>query len=119
LGWAIDLLPVEEAVRGLGISEIRRLKQLEEENRKLKPLVADLSLDKLMLQNVLPKNYQAWAPARARSIPRVMEWTQAITPIWISFLSRSPQRRFARRLPDISFREGARWRTREINWTDI
>ena len=40
---------------GLGIAEIRRLKQLEEENRKLKQLVADLSLDKLMPQDVLPK----------------------------------------------------------------
>jgi len=35
---------------GLGVQEIRRLKLLEEENRKLKQLVADLSLDKLMLQ---------------------------------------------------------------------
>ena len=34
---------------GMGVGEIRRLKQLEEENRKLKQLVADLSLDKLML----------------------------------------------------------------------
>ncbi len=40
---------------GLGISEVRRLKQLEEENRKLKQLVADLSLDKKMLQDVLSK----------------------------------------------------------------
>lgn len=40
---------------GLGTSELRRLKQLEEENRKLKKLVADLSLDKLMLQDVLSK----------------------------------------------------------------
>jgi len=40
---------------GLGISELRRLKQLEEENRKLKQLVADLSLDKKMLQDVLSK----------------------------------------------------------------
>lgn len=40
---------------GLGISELRRLKQLEEENRKLKQLVADLSLDKAMLQDVLTK----------------------------------------------------------------
>ena len=38
---------------GLGISELRRLKQLEEENRKLKQLVADLSLDKKILQDVL------------------------------------------------------------------
>jgi len=40
---------------GLGIAELRRLKQLEEENRKLKQLVADLSLDKKMLQDVLSK----------------------------------------------------------------
>jgi putative transposase len=40
---------------GMGVSEVRRLKQLEEENRKLKQLVADLSLDKAMLQDVLRK----------------------------------------------------------------
>ena len=40
---------------GLGVSELRRLKQLEEENRQLKKLVADLSLDKQMLQDVLSK----------------------------------------------------------------
>jgi putative transposase len=40
---------------GLGVSELRRLKQLEEENRRLKQLVADLSLDKKMLQDVLSK----------------------------------------------------------------
>jgi putative transposase len=39
----------------LGMSELRRLKQLEEENRKLKQMVADLSLDKYMLQEVLTK----------------------------------------------------------------
>lgn len=38
---------------GLGVAELRRLKQLEEENRKLKQLVADLSLDKRMLQDVI------------------------------------------------------------------
>ena len=40
---------------GLGPSELRRLRQLEEENSKLKRLVADLSLDKAMLQDVLSK----------------------------------------------------------------
>jgi putative transposase len=40
---------------GLGPSELRRLKQLEEENTKLKRLVAELSLDKSMLQDVLSK----------------------------------------------------------------
>lgn len=40
---------------GLGVSELRRLRQLEEENFKLKQLVADLSLDKHVLQDVLKK----------------------------------------------------------------
>jgi putative transposase len=40
---------------GLGLSELNRLKQLEEENRKLKQRLADLSLDKSMLQEVLSK----------------------------------------------------------------
>jgi len=64
--------PVAEVTRALGISEqtyylwrkkygqmamaeIRRLRLLEEENRKLKQLVADLTLDKVMLQEVLTK----------------------------------------------------------------
>jgi putative transposase len=65
-------VPVAEVTRALGISEqtyylwrkkygqmamaeIRRLRHLEEENRKLKQLVADLTLDKVMLQEVLAK----------------------------------------------------------------
>ena len=40
---------------GLGPSELKRLKQLEEENHRLKKLVADLSLDKAMLQDVVAK----------------------------------------------------------------
>jgi putative transposase len=40
---------------GMGINEVRRLKQLDEENRRLKQLVADLTLDKQMLQEVLSK----------------------------------------------------------------
>jgi len=40
---------------GLMPSEVKRLRQLEEENAKLKRLVADLSLDKAMLQDVLSK----------------------------------------------------------------
>jgi putative transposase len=42
---------------GMGVAEIRRLKQLEDENRKLKQLVADLSLDKTMLQDVLRRKW--------------------------------------------------------------
>ena len=40
---------------GLGVGELRRLRQLEDENQKLKQLVADLSLDKHILQEVLSK----------------------------------------------------------------
>jgi len=40
---------------GMSSSEVRRLKQLDEENRRLKRLVADLSLDKAMLQDVISK----------------------------------------------------------------
>jgi putative transposase len=40
---------------GVGPCELRRLRQLEEENRKLKQIVADLSLDKAMLQAVVAK----------------------------------------------------------------
>lgn len=40
---------------GMGVAEMRRTKQLEDENRRLKQLVADLTLDKQMLQDVLSK----------------------------------------------------------------
>ena len=38
---------------GMGVAEVRRLKSLEEENKNLKQLVADLSLDKKMLLDVV------------------------------------------------------------------
>ena len=40
---------------GLAVNEARRLRDLEDENRKLKRLVADLSLDKMALEEVLKK----------------------------------------------------------------
>jgi len=40
----------------LGVTELKKLKQLEEENSRLKQIVADLALDKQMLQDVLKKN---------------------------------------------------------------
>lgn len=40
---------------GLEASELQRLRQLESENKQLKKLVADLSLDKQVLQDVLSK----------------------------------------------------------------
>ena len=67
-------VPINEICRRLGVSEqtfyrwkskyggmlpsdMKRLKQLEEENRKLKQIVADLSLDKVMLQDVVSKKF--------------------------------------------------------------
>ena len=40
---------------GMGVAELRRLRQLEDENRRLKALVADLTLDKHMLQEAIRK----------------------------------------------------------------
>lgn len=51
---------------GLMPSEMKRLRQLEEENAKLKRIVADLSLDKAMLQDVLAKMYDLPHPGKGR-----------------------------------------------------
>jgi len=65
-------IPVAEVIRKMGVteqtfyrwkkkfggmapSEVKKLKQLEDENKRLKQMVADLSLDKHMLQEVLSK----------------------------------------------------------------
>ena len=67
-------LPVAELIRRVGISEqtfyrwkkqytglevdqVRQLKQLQEENGRLKKLVGELTLDRSMLQDVLRKNW--------------------------------------------------------------
>ena len=42
---------------GLGVTELRELKQLKEENRRLKGLVADLTLDRSILQEALRKKW--------------------------------------------------------------
>jgi putative transposase len=42
---------------GLGVGELRELKQLREENRRLKQVVADLTLDKTILRDALGKKW--------------------------------------------------------------
>jgi putative transposase len=42
---------------GMGVLELKRVKELEEENGRLKRVVADLTLDKVMLQDVLSKKF--------------------------------------------------------------
>lgn len=48
---------------GMGVTELRRLRQLEEENQRLKRLVAELSLDKEMLQEDIKKSSEAGSEA--------------------------------------------------------
>ena len=59
---------MEEEVRELGITEIRELRQLRDENARLKRLVADLTLDKHILTEVSEKSSKAGAPACARAL---------------------------------------------------
>ena len=49
------LFSLQQAQTGTPTAELRRMRQLEEENARLKKLVADLSLDRHMLQEVLKK----------------------------------------------------------------
>ena len=44
---------------GLEVDQVRQLKQLQEENARLKQLVAELTLDKAMLQDVLSKKHES------------------------------------------------------------
>src|SRR5262249_6771691 len=79
--------PIADLIRHLGIAEqtfyrwkrryagleseqVREFRQLQDENAKLKRLVADLSLDKVMLQDVLAKNGKALATAHRRTLFR-------------------------------------------------
>ena len=44
---------------GMEVSQVRRLKELEEENRKLKQMYAELALDNKILKDVIEKNSRA------------------------------------------------------------
>jgi putative transposase len=88
-------IPVAEVIRKVGISEqafyrwkkqyvgmetdqARQMKQLQEENSRLKQLVADLSLDKTLLQDVLRKSSKAFgAPSVGRSSSRSLSGERA------------------------------------------
>jgi hypothetical protein len=58
---------------GLEVDQVRQPKNLQEENTRLKQLVADLTLDKAMLQDVLSRNL---GPSRRR---QVVEYLHAVT----------------------------------------
>ena len=52
-----ELLPLEKEIYRMGVPEVRGLNILEQESQKLKQLVAGLSPDKQMLQDVLRKSF--------------------------------------------------------------
>jgi len=84
---------------GMGVSELRRLRLLEEENRKLKQLVADLTLDKHILQEVVKKSSEAGSETGVggadqclvRGRPAASLWTDGARSIEL-LLPESPPR---------------------------
>jgi putative transposase len=66
----------------LGLTEIKELRRLRDENARLKYLVADLTLDKHILAEVVRKNSKAGTTASARALdtsatrsPRLVRWS--------------------------------------------
>jgi putative transposase len=57
----------------LGAIEVRRLRQLEEENFRLKRLVADLTLDKSIVQEVIKKRSKAFAPMHVSGLQKILQ----------------------------------------------
>ncbi len=55
VGYDTTLYRWTKRFAGMVVAELRRVKQLEDENRRLKQVVADLTLDKAMLQDVRQK----------------------------------------------------------------
>ncbi len=85
-------MPVAELIRHVGISEqtfyrwkkvyaglqtdqVRQLKQLQDENAQLKKVVAELTLDKAMLTDVLKKSGEVLAEAPRRGLSKVRLWS--------------------------------------------
>ena len=74
---------------GLSPSELRRLKELERENSQLKKLVAELSLDKEILQDVLRTNIEVNPPwgnkhSSAPSLVEGLPYFRRVVPLWTS-----------------------------------
>ncbi len=72
---------------GLGLSELRELRQLREENTKLKRLVADLSLDRHILQEIVAKKLRTQKRrerARRQRIPSGQAVVRTRSGAWIS-----------------------------------
>lgn len=58
----ITLYKWKSKYSGMEVSQVRRLKELEEENRRLKHMYADLALDNRILKAVIEKSFEARGP---------------------------------------------------------
>ena len=72
-----DPVSLEEAVKGLQTDQVLQFKQLQEENGRLKRLVAELTLDKVMLKDVLAKN--PVTPSRRRPVMNYLHDTYRVS----------------------------------------
>lgn len=81
---------------GLGVSELRKLRQLEEENAQLKKLVANLNLDKQMLQDVLKKLSVAKSNSSCRKNWALTIWSRQPCLLRDHFLHKSVHHWFSR-----------------------
>jgi len=90
---------------GLGLSELRELRQLREENAKLKRLVAGLSLDRHMLQELVRK--KTLKPRDQRALARLAQTTYQVSEHWASRLwpmARASLRYQGHRDPQVALR---------------
>lgn len=61
---------------GMEASDVKRLKELEEENRRLKQMYAELSLDHKLLKDVIEKSCKASRSTRTGELPEAGAWCQ-------------------------------------------
>ncbi len=61
---------------GMDGSSLRRLKELEEENQRLKRMYAELSLEHQALKDIVQKNYSAWRTARFGKLCHTRTWIE-------------------------------------------
>jgi putative transposase len=97
------------------LNEVRELRQLREENRKLKGIVADLTLDKHILQEVLSK--KALKPAKRRELVREIRQAYELNELracGLIGITRWTNRYQSRRDPPTELRSGCGiWRRRD------
>ena len=83
--------PVGDVCRQVGVNEVRRVRQFEDENARLKRLVADLTLDKHMLAEALRKKSEAHTAPRAGALVPGPVWRERPAGLPAGAVSRAPR----------------------------